>query len=131
MTDEIFRLCYVRDNWAFFTTRDVTEQWGDDWDDAPYEHNAGDPIPYCLYMKKHNIEPYEIKRIAFDGDWEQPCSNVVSSSYSVQQINAGKVPWLQTPKWIPEPVKIMAGTTLDDFIRIVRDNDGQIWLPME
>ena len=25
-------LCFVEDNVAFFTTQDLNEQWGDDWD---------------------------------------------------------------------------------------------------
>lgn len=40
------RLCYVDGLdtlTAFFTTRPLAEQWGDDWNDAPYEHNAGRP----------------------------------------------------------------------------------------
>jgi len=28
----------------YFTSTDLKKQWGDDWDDAPYEHNA--EIPY-------------------------------------------------------------------------------------
>lgn len=35
-----FKLCYVDDGFAYFTTKPLTEQWGDDWNDAPYEHNA-------------------------------------------------------------------------------------------
>ena len=46
-----YKLCYVDSDEYFdapmtlyFTElEDVTEQWGDDWDDAPYEHNAGTP----------------------------------------------------------------------------------------
>jgi hypothetical protein len=29
---QVFKLCYVEDSWAYFTTQDVTKQWGDDWD---------------------------------------------------------------------------------------------------
>ena len=36
-------LCYVKGPWAYFTTQPLKKQWGDDWDDAPYEHNAGEP----------------------------------------------------------------------------------------
>ena len=36
-------LCYVDSPWAYFTTRPLEKQWGDDWNDAPYEHNAGTP----------------------------------------------------------------------------------------
>ena len=28
---------------AYFTPLAMEDQWGDDWDDAPYEHNAGSP----------------------------------------------------------------------------------------
>lgn len=39
-------LCYVCGPWAYFTTRPLADQWGDDWDDAPYEHNAGTPYEW-------------------------------------------------------------------------------------
>jgi hypothetical protein len=42
-------LCYATATWAFFTTRSLKEQWGDDWNDAPYEHNAGDPYEPCWH----------------------------------------------------------------------------------
>ena len=41
-----FRLCYVNGPFAYFTTKEVSEQWGDDWNDAPYEHNAGKPYEW-------------------------------------------------------------------------------------
>ena len=40
---------------AYFTPVSLDEQWGDDWDDAPYEHNAG--IPYdCIWVDKVQTE---------------------------------------------------------------------------
>ena len=36
------RLCYLENNIMYFTS-DIKNQWGDDWDDRPYEHNAGKP----------------------------------------------------------------------------------------
>ena len=42
-------LCYVAGNFAYFTTKPLSEQWGDDWDDAPYEHNAGTPYSPCWH----------------------------------------------------------------------------------
>ena len=36
------KLCYCANNIMYFTS-DMTAQWGDDWDDRPYEHNAGSP----------------------------------------------------------------------------------------
>lgn len=29
--------------YAFFTEVALADQWGDDWDDAPYEYNAEEP----------------------------------------------------------------------------------------
>lgn len=42
-------LCYVDDKFAYFTTQELAKQWGDDWDDAPYEHNAGEPYGPCWH----------------------------------------------------------------------------------
>lgn len=39
-------LCYVKGDAAYFTTRRLGEQWGDDWSDAPYEHNSGEPYEW-------------------------------------------------------------------------------------
>ena len=42
------KLCFIDNeiNCAYFTEKDVTEQWGDDWNDAPYEYNAEPPYEY-------------------------------------------------------------------------------------
>ena len=39
------KLCYIdpHDRSAWFTSCELDKQWGDDWNDAPYEHNAGEP----------------------------------------------------------------------------------------
>ena len=41
----IYKLCYVDGNEAWFTS-DWKNQWGDDWNDRPYEHNAGSPYSH-------------------------------------------------------------------------------------
>ena len=35
-----------------YFTSDMTAQWGDDWDDRPYEHNAGPPYETHTIVKK-------------------------------------------------------------------------------
>ena len=40
------KLCYLENNIMYFTS-DIENQWGDDWDDRPYEHNAGKPYQIC------------------------------------------------------------------------------------
>jgi hypothetical protein len=55
-------LCYVEGFWAFFTTRPLAEQWGDDWDDAPYEHNAGRPYGPCWHNEPaHRNDPKALR----------------------------------------------------------------------
>lgn len=51
-------LCYVDGNRAYFTTQPLDQQWGDDWDDAPYEHNAGTPYTPCWHCEpEHRNDP--------------------------------------------------------------------------
>ena len=39
----MYKLCYVSNGVLYFTNKELSEQWGDDWNDHPYEHNAGEP----------------------------------------------------------------------------------------
>lgn len=120
-------LCYTKDEWAYFTTRSLDHQWGDDWDDIPYETNAG--VPYEYSKDDRDIEPWGVTRIAF----RAPGSMLPSLGYwSVQMINEGKVPWLiidrfdeKERRW--DPVRIMAGTTLSVFRRVIQENGGEIY----
>jgi len=140
-------LCYVSGCWAYFTTQPLEEQWGDDWNDAPYEHNAEPPIKPCWHNKPEHVQrrghicqcdacksswnedgtpKWEIVRIAFDGPFDQPCDNHVNSPYSVEQINKKHVPWLTSAG----PV-IFAGTTLSEFVMAVKEAGGYVWITDE
>ncbi len=122
-------LCYVDNNWAYFTTQKLEDQWGDDWDDAPYECNSGEP--YYWYDGRDE-EPYEIVKVAFDGDFETPADLSFDSPYSVQRINAGVVAWLATSRRSSEStVSIHAGVTLDEFIEKIERGGGTVYLPRE
>jgi len=122
-------LCYVESPWAFFTTQNLADQRGDDWNDAPYEHNAGDPYTFGEHDRKHGKAPWEIIKLAWEGDFETPRGDHWNSPWSVDQINSGAVPWIKTSMWYEcNPVSIMAGTTLDEFIRIVQSVGGKIYL---
>lgn len=63
------------------------KQWGDDWDDAPYEHNA--ERVYGEYVKA-------TKDVAFPFDYLvfEPCDGVSNSGYSKQDMIKRKVPCL-------------------------------------
>lgn len=93
-----------------YFTNDMSKQWGDDWDDAPYEHNAEVPyddetdiimIPINLY---YGSECY----VYFPEDYGNG-----NSPFSVDLINAGAIPWIfmyiNEHKAIPKSVSIMAG----------------------
>jgi hypothetical protein len=122
-------LCYVDRQWAFFTTQPIEKQWGDDWDDVPYEHNAGEPYVYGECDRTEGLKPWEIVKVAWDGDFETPCTDQSNSRWSVQRINAGGVAWLQTSRWISgEAVIIPAGTTLSDFCRLITKGGGKVYL---
>lgn len=69
-------LCYVDGPWAYFTTQPLAKQWGDDWNDAPYEHNAGEPYEPCKSFGtlRRNMGERRIVRVSKAGptpeeDW--------------------------------------------------------------
>lgn len=119
-------LCYVDRQWAFFTTQELSKQWGDDWNDAPYEHNA--EMPYEWHDRDPN-EPWEIIRVAWVGPYEQPCDGYRNSPWSVEQINRKAVAWFVPSIGTAEP--IFAGTTLTDFCRMMKAAGGSVYLKQE
>lgn len=115
------KLCYIEKNFAYFTTQSIEDQWGDDWDDAPYEHNASPPYEY---NKERDKKPWNIVKIAFECDGlETPCNR--GSNYSIQAINNKEIPWLST--WDDVP-KIWAGTIMSKFKQIIRCNGGKVYV---
>lgn len=137
------KLCYVRGS-AWFTTQEIEKQWGDDWNDAPYEHNAGRPYDWRpdKWVKDKgdgtggmvpNDEPrWELIEIPFSVDLEEPDwhSRQTNSPWSVEQINRGATPWLISPDYAKHAVKVWAGTPLREFIAVIESLGGRIWLPL-
>jgi hypothetical protein len=117
-------LCFVNGPWAFFTTATLDEQWGDDWDDAPYEHNAGEPNTWTAPDPACD---HQVIRVAFHAELRAPCDDHINSPWSVQAINRGATPWLRSPAWARENVEIYAGCTLRDFREIVRRIGGEVY----
>lgn len=86
----------------FFTEIPLSEQWGDDWDDAPYEHNAGEPYDYfCSDGKlvKHTI--YVCNVIVKSHDQKHiiklPSDYGYNSPFSVDDVNNSAVAWMYRP----------------------------------
>lgn len=136
LTDEMLTavLCYVDDCWAWFTTCTLSDQWGDDWNDAPYEHNAGDPYAWKPYMAERQVplSDYRLFRLAWDGPYETPAQKANSNShYSVEDINAGAIAWLSR-SWYRDThvLPIYAGITLHEFIDRMRAASGQVFVDL-
>ena len=155
---EDYKLCYVDGPWAYFTTQDLKRQWGDDWNDAPYERNAGTPYGPCWHnqptMLHHNhrghVEPgklcrcsccvkdwnedgtpkFGILKVAFTGDLETPDAHCTNSDYSVEMINRGAVAWLVSPSYSDKQVAIPAGTGLCEFQELVLEAGGMVYYPI-
>lgn len=127
------RLCYVKDNWAYFTTRAVEDQWGDGWNDAPYEHNAGEPYCFLPRDKHMEVAPWEIVKIAWSGAFDAPCDHHLNSPFSVERINNKTVPWLYIQSWMKAvkgvPTSIFAGANLQEFRDFIHGNGGVVYEP--
>lgn len=124
------KLCYVSGPWAYFTTAAIKDQWGDDWEDAPYEHNAGRPYAWNEAVEgKNGVPSYTIAKIAWEGPFEEPRDGHLNSPYSVRMINRGDIAWLRPESWTTGVCPIHAGTSLNEFIMAIRDAGGTVYLP--
>ncbi len=115
-----YQLCYVKDNFAYFTNIPLSEQTGDDWNDAPYEHNAGEPY----YDSKD-----QIIKVVYEGYINTPCYGTDNSPYSVDMINEKCVAWLMgfsfnEKKYIP----IFAGSSIKEFIDKIERIGGNVYI---
>lgn len=126
-----YKLCYVEGQKAWFTDN-FEKQWGDDWNDKPYECNAGEPYNSWseliehkppIYEKQYKHHPIELKTLYFEtDDWseQKPCD---MGRFSVEDINKGTVAWVHTDKF-----NILAGTEIEEFIKIIKENGGKIYM---
>jgi len=123
--NEKFKLCYVEDNFAWFTTADLSDQWGDDWNDAPYEHNAGSPY---AWREGDDKAEYKLMRVAFYSQLETPADiSGGNSRYSVQAINAGAVAWL-ADRFGEKCTTISAGCNPETFIKTIKETGGDVFI---
>lgn len=111
-------LCMIDDCFAYFTTQPLSKQWGDDWDDAPYDCNAG--LPY-------EGDGWKIVTVAWDGPFMLP-KLFATQHYSVENINKKHVPWLKSYR---SPTLILAGTPLSRFKKLIRKDGGTIYVREE
>lgn len=113
-----YKLCFVKNGSAYFTKNELSTQWGDDWNDIPYEHNAGEP-----YFDKDG----DILEIHFYGWIKEPCNGYSNSPYSVECINKNGYWWLSGDL---SNTKLYPGATPGELIEFVKANSGKIFLPL-
>lgn len=113
---------------AYFTTKPLEKQWGDDWDDAPYEHNAGIPYDDITYGKDENgksfiesREDFVIYKVYFTPKHDyvrmpEDYGFGGNSPFCVDDINKGAVAWL-----FNGDCGIQGGTTLPEFLKIIEE----------
>ena len=139
-----FKLCFIEGETfgslkLYFTEKEISEQWGDDWDDAPYEHNAGTPYTQDYNQKELRVEngagvypPIQIETLYLEPkDWKTelitPQTGTMNSRYSVEDINGGAIPWLVVK--VNQKIEAIfgAGTTLEDFLTKVENLPVEIY----
>jgi hypothetical protein len=132
---DALKLCYV-DRWgpfAWFTTAQLDQQWGDDWDDSPDDCNSGQPYEWAEYRK---VEPYTLFKVAFEGDFERPSSGSGGHHperwVSVEDINLRRAaPWLRTSSWTSNPIeRLWAGASYAEFCNFIINNGGMVYEPI-
>lgn len=137
-----FKLCYIEGQTAYFTTQELSVQWGDDWNDAPYEHNAGRPYeagyyhysdgrsePITAQWNDDGTPKWEIYKLKYECDnLRTPAQYVYTSEWSVQDINAKKIAWLFGNDTNNNMVTIHAGTSIEEFKQTIRQCNGKIYI---
>ena len=110
---------------AYFTPIPLEEQWGDDWDDAPYDCNAGCPYDFYDNHIDTKMEKYEILQLMFylpQDSWsvKYPLDYGFNTPFCVRDINGGAVAWVyyrgREYKSCKGAISIQAGCTPWEFM---------------
>lgn len=129
MLDLNLKLCFVKRNFAWFTSCPISYQWGDDWDDAPYEFNAGEPYAYHE-TKEGKKQDHSVVKVYWEASYVTPDALEEKSKWSAKSINKGNVPWLSAGPWSDQELApIHSGTTLGDFIKHIQSAGGEVFAP--
>ena len=98
---------------------------GDDWNDAPYEHNAGAP---------YTTEDCKVLRLTFLDEWvslKEPCSPYRSSPHTVEEINREGYPWLGYKSEYQTWKYVFPGTTVREFLQFIKDSPAELVIPLD
>ena len=93
----------------FLGKDDLVGWWGDDWDDVPYEHNAG-------RVSDEFVAGHIDVAFPFDAIVLEPCDGTINSRWSKQDMQRLEVPMFAV---LPNPPEEGRGEYEDDFLALM------------
>lgn len=96
---------------------DCKDYWGDDWNDAPYEHNAG--RVYEEYIKGYVEFAFPLKYNVCEA-----CDGYFNSPFSKQDMINRKIPCLTIFASAEPEIKIYFGDDIDGISKQITDLGG-------
>lgn len=100
---------------------DCEDYWGDDWDDAPYEHNAGEV--YQRYRQGYVEFTFPLKYSVCEA-----CNGYFNSPFSKEDMKNRKVPCLTISTEMSDcteiKFKIYFGDNIDDISKQITELGG-------
>jgi hypothetical protein len=112
-----YALVFINEHKAYFSTKSITF---DDWEECPYIYHAGSP-------QDGKYKDYAVTSLFYEANLFLP-HELGNVNYSINYINEGNVPWLQSSNHMGEKKEIMAGISMDRFIENILSYGGEIWL---
>jgi hypothetical protein len=104
-----WRLCYADNPFLYFVSpEDYDTVTGDDWNDAPYQYNAGPPNKPCFVIAVQ-------------------CMYEPAKYFSVNDILAGRGWFLEYGMGS----KLLAGITLANFLDLAEQNGLLVYVPLD
>ncbi len=126
----------------YFGKDDNNDYWGDDWDDIPYEHNAGKVYDQYVYGYIDYAFPFDCVVMTPASDWKYSSGYSGGSPFSKQDMKKRKCPCVIIKKgvnwWDGENYseylgskeknvsKIYFNDTIEDVIKKITKVDGCI-----
>jgi len=99
------------------------EQWGDDWDDKPYEHNAE-------RVSDEYVEKIADISINFEYEVIEPCDGVINSQWRREDfIKRDIYAFLIRKPFIKKIIYIRFGDTLEDILKRLRYVAHNVYIP--
>ncbi|AOJ76789.1 hypothetical protein [Burkholderia ubonensis] len=119
----LYRLCFVRSPWAWFTCLPLNQQCGENWADVPYQNAAKPP---------YSDSRTQVLKVAFDAPGLlSPEAGRHACACSVEQINRGAAPWLRSEDFVDATtLTVPAGATLAAFVETIDAAGGTVYAPL-